>query len=148
MLTWADLERPSHVRRCRDWIAASRSHRVLCLVAGLWLINLFDLVLTVLAHSQGVLAEMNPLARRLFPLGPQALAVYKFTLVGIGSGVLIGYRKRLIAELAATAMLIVYAGVAVRWRLCYELYHISAMPTTHPAELERLDVWVSSFPML
>ncbi len=51
-------------------------------------------------------------------------------------------------QVAATALLIVYVGVAVRWRLCYELYHISAQPTTHPDELERLDVWVSSFPML
>ncbi|MCP4250235.1 MAG: hypothetical protein GY778_24595 [bacterium] len=148
MLTYADLERPSAIRRCLAWIAASRSHRVLCLVAGLWVINLFDLALTVLAHSQGVLAEVNPLARKLLPYGPQALATFKFTLVGIGSGVLIAYRTRLIAELAATTTLIIYAGVAVRWRLCYELYHISAQPTTHPAELERLDVWVSSFPML
>ncbi len=45
------------------WATASRSHRVICVLAGLWLINLFDLMLTVLAHTQGVLDESNPVAR-------------------------------------------------------------------------------------
>ncbi len=49
------------------WVAEARSHRVICLVLGIWLLNGFDLAFTILSHEQGVLHEENPVAgcRRL-----------------------------------------------------------------------------------
>ena len=135
--------------RCAiDWVTASRSHRVVCVLMGLWLINLFDLILTVLAHKQGVLDESNPVARFILPLGPTALAVFKVVLVGGSTAVLFRYRKRLIAEATATCMFAVYACVAVRWKLCYEMYALSTTTTTSPADPEQLDAWTSGIPIL
>ena len=147
ILTKGDPARPGLLRRWANWFIAARSHRVLCMLAGLWLINLFDLMLTVMAHAQGVLDESNPIARRLLPLGPQALAVFKLVLVAGASAVLIRYRKRFISEVSAALMLTVYAGVAVRWKLCYDLYTAASGPI-HSSELEFLNSWVSSVPIL
>ena len=49
--------------RCVHWVVGARPHRVICLVMGIWLINGFDLALTLLAHEQGLLEEQNPVAR-------------------------------------------------------------------------------------
>ena len=143
--------RPGHrslLRSAIAWATASRSHRVICVLAGLWLINLFDLILTMLAHSQGVLDESNPVARFILPLGPTALATFKILLVGGSSAVLIRYRRRLISEATAAGMFLVYAGVAVRWRLCYEMYAVSTTTTISPADLERLEAWSRGIPIL
>ena len=122
ILTKGDPARPGLLRRWANWFIAARSHRVLCMLAGLWLINLFDLMLTVMAHAQGV-------------------------LVAGASAVLIRYRKRFISEVSAALMLTVYAGVAVRWKLCYDLYTAASGPI-HSSELEFLNSWVSSVPIL
>jgi len=148
ILTEADLDRRGPLQRWVNWFIAARSHRVLCMLAGLWLINLFDLMLTVLAHAQGVLDESNPIARRLLPLGPQALGVFKLVLVAGASAVLIRYRTRFIAEVSAALMLTIYAGVAVRWKLCYDLYTFSASGPVHSSDLEFLNSWLSSVPIL
>ena len=148
MLVPSDLDRRGFARRLADWVTASRSHRVWCMLAGLWVINGFDLILTLLAYEQGLLDEANPVARRLLPLGPQVVAVFKLSLVGGASAVLIRYRRRLVAEIAAAAMLLLYAGVAVHWRLCYELYSLSCNSHPTPAELERLDALTAGIPIL
>jgi len=130
------------------WVTASRAHRVICILAGLWLINIFDLMLTLLAHAQGVLDESNPIARFILPLGPIAVGVFKLGLVGGSSVVLIRYRRRLISEATAAAMFLIYAGVAVRWKLCYEMYALSTTVTISPDDLERLEAWSSGIPIL
>ncbi|MHC4093476.1 MAG: DUF5658 family protein, partial [Planctomycetota bacterium] len=112
MLTEADLDHRSLLRRWLDALVASRARRVLCMLSGLWLINLFDLVLTLLAHAQGMLDESNPIARRLLPLGPEVVAAFKLLLVGGSSAVLIRFRTRFIAEISAALMLLLYTGVA------------------------------------
>ena len=58
------------ISRTAHWVAAARSHRVICLVFGIWLLNGFDLAFTVLSHEQGVLHENNPVARWLLQNGP------------------------------------------------------------------------------
>ncbi len=150
MLDDSDFDHRTPLRRCVDWLVASRAHRVICMLAGLWLINLFDLILTMLAHAQGMLDESNPIARHLLPLGPQAIAAFKLILVGGSSAVLIRFRARLISEISAALVLLIYAGVAVRWRLCYELYMLTGTNTgaISESDLELLDTWLSSVPIL
>jgi hypothetical protein len=148
MLVPADLDSRRPIRRLQDWVAESRAHRVICMLAGLWVINLFDLALTLLAHEQGMLVESNPVARKVLSFGPQAVAVFKLTLVGGASAVLIYYRWRVLAEVTAAAMLLIYAIVAVRWRLCYELYSLTMNGDASATELERIDAWAGGIPLL
>lgn len=131
-----------------DWIVAARSHRVVCLLAGLWLINLFDLILTLLAHRGGMLQEVNPLAEFLLRHGPGAVCLYKVGLVAVGSGILFYYRRRLLAELTASTLLLVYALVAVQWKWCYELYEISQTGGTSNADIARIGAWTVGVPTL
>lgn len=104
------------------WIVAARSHRVICLVLGIWVFNAFDLALTILAHQQGVLQEENPLALHLLRQGPASIILFKIGLVLVGSYPLLRFRTARIAEMAACLILIAYAMLAVHWSTCYELY--------------------------
>lgn len=115
------------LQQFREMFVAMRPQRVVCLLIGLWLINGFDVVLTVAAHRQGLLDETNPIAARLLSHSPTALLLYKLALVTFASTVLLTHRKQFIAEIAATGMLVIYALVAVHWRLCYDLYDVTFM---------------------
>ena len=108
--------------QCLNWVVEARSHRVICLVMGIWLINGFDLALTLISHEQGLLDEANPVARQLLEHGTLPLILYKIGLVFIGSYPLLKFRRARVTELGAIVILIVYATLAVRWSDCYELY--------------------------
>ncbi len=112
-------------RRFIDWVVAARSHRVICLLCGVWTISVFDLVLTVSAHHQGLLHESNPIAARILPFGPLALVVFKLATVAFASTVMLVNRTRFLSEVSAAGVLLVYSIVAVQWRLCYELYMLT-----------------------
>jgi len=128
---------PDHwYARLVDWVAGSRSHRVLCLVAGIWLLNGFDLVLTVLAHQQGLLHEENPLARWILALGTPSIVLFKIGLVLIGSYPLLRFRQARITELGTLVILVAYAFLAVHWSECYELYTLTAGDTVYIAEVQ------------
>lgn len=118
-----------------EWVVDARSHRVLCLLMGLWLINGFDVALTVIANHQGMLDESNPIARRLLLQSPYAVLAYKVILVTFASVVLMAHRTRLMSEIAAAGMLVIYTIVALQWRLCYELYIL-----THVGDIRTLDI--------
>ena len=117
------------------WLAESRSHRVVCLVGGVWLLNAFDLVLTVLAHQQGLLQEENPLARWMLTMGVPSIVLFKIGLVLIGSYPLLRFRAIRITELGTLVILFSYAILAVHWSECYELYAMTAADSIHIAEL-------------
>ncbi len=114
------------------WVAAARSHRVICLVAGIWLLNAFDLMLTVLAHQQGLLQEENPIARHLLQTGVPSIVLFKIGLVLIGSYPLLRFRAARITELGTLVILVASALLAVHWSECYELYTLAA---THDIQL-------------
>lgn len=101
---------------------ASRSHRVLCLIAVVWVLNGFDLALTLLAHRQHLLYEVNPLAQYLLKHGEASLALFKFGLLSVGTYALAKYRRERIAELGCLMVMGVYAMVALHWHYCYEMY--------------------------
>ena len=127
--------------RFASWVAAARAHRVICLVLGIWLLNGFDLVFTLLSHRHGLLQEQNPIARLILGTsgaglldgrasllaGASAIVLFKIGLVSIGSYPLLRFRRLRIAELAAYLVLAVYVLLAVRWSTCFELY-AAALP--------------------
>ncbi len=121
------------------WFVGARSHRVLCLIAGIWLLNGFDLALTIMAHQQGLLSELNPLARRLLVDGPVWITLYKVGLVLIGTYPLIRFRTSRIAEMGALCVLLVYALLAVHWNTCYELYTLAHTNNVNWAEVQAID---------
>lgn len=105
-----------------DWAAESRARRVILLVIGIWILNAFDLVLTILSHEQGLLQEGNPIARWILDLGTPSVVLFKIGLVMIGSYPLLRFRAARITELGTLVILVAYALLAVHWSTCYELY--------------------------
>lgn len=118
-----------------SWVVAARSHRVMCMILGIWLINGFDLVFTILSHEQGVLVEQNPLARKMLELSVASLVLYKIGLVLIGSYPLVKFRTARITEWGTLVVLLCYATLAVRWSDCYEAYSVALSANPHLIEL-------------
>lgn len=121
-----------------DWYAASRSHRVVILVLAIWVINSFDLMLTLLSHQQGMLDEENPLANYFLKQGIASLVLYKAGMVLIGSYSLLRFRHTRIAEMGAFIVVMVYALLAVRWQACSELYTLTYNANVHTGEIEAV----------
>ncbi len=134
--------RAAWVRSLTGWLVASRPHRVVCLLFGVWLISGFDVVLTILAHYQGMLDETNPIARRLLLHSPYAVMAYKIALVTFASVILLTHRAQLVSEIAAGGILLIYTIVAIRWRLCYELYVLTHIGDVHPGEIDAVDLTI------
>ena len=120
------------------WVAEARSHRVLCLVFGIWLLNAFDLMLTILSHNSGMLAEENPVARQMLQQGTPSVMLFKIGLVLIGSYPLLRFRTTRIAELGALVVLVAYAMLAVRWSNCLDMYTLTISNSANYADVEPL----------
>jgi len=117
-----------------DWAVRARSHRVICLIAGIWMLNAFDLILTILAQEQGLLQEQNPFGRYMLGYGTASVVLFKVGLVLVGSYPLLRFRTARITELATFFILVAYAMLAVHWSQCYELYALASNyvdPTTY-----------------
>jgi hypothetical protein len=97
-----------------------REHRVLLLLAGAWLVNLFDLGFTLLARQQGLMTELNPLADHFLNRGARAVILYKLVLLTAGSAVLWWQRRRLLSEAALWGYAVLCMGLALHW---HTLYH-------------------------
>lgn len=117
------LGRSEAVRSLVGWGPASRPRRVLLLLSVLWILNVFDLGCTVLAHVQGALNELNPLARLLLPYGAVGLTLYKLAAVGTGSFMLWRWRGHPLTEVAVWFLIAVYVVVALRWHHLFLLLH-------------------------
>jgi hypothetical protein len=134
-------EEASHrgwMSRLVDWVVEARSHRVICLVLGLWLLNGFDLAFTVLSHQQGLLHEENPLARHMLSNGTTSIVLFKIGLVLIGSYPLLRFRVARITEMASLLVLAAYVVLAVRWSTYYELYTLACPHDIDFAEARSL----------
>jgi hypothetical protein len=121
-----------------NWVAEARSHRVICLVLGIWLINGFDLAFTIISHEQGMLHEENPLARHMLQHGTASIMLYKIGLVLIGSYPLLRFRTARITELGAYVILVAYAILAIHWSTCYEFFSLTATNDVGLADIETL----------
>jgi hypothetical protein len=98
---------------------ARRDRRFVCLLIGVWIVNCFDLELTLLAAQQRMLWELNPLVSGLISFGPKALTFYKFALLAMGSLILWRYRQYRIASLALWVVAIACVVLSLVW---YQLY--------------------------
>lgn len=116
----AVAHRPWH--RFIHWAAEARSHRVICLVLGIWLLNGFDLTFTILSHEQGMLHEENPVAKHILQYGTPSIVLFKIGMVLVGSYPLLRYRSVRITELGTYMIFAVYAFLALRWSTCFEVY--------------------------
>lgn len=126
------------IARFSEWVAESRSHRVICLLVGIWVLNGFDLALTLLASQQGMLHEENPVAREFIRLGPLSVCLYKLGMVLVGSYPLLRYRSARITELGTLVVLVAYATLAMHWTTVYEIYCLTASSGVSMAEIDRL----------
>src|SRR5262245_20433184 len=71
----------SRATRWPQWVVGNRADRVCVLLLGVWLMNGFDLMLTILADEQGVLHESNPIAAQVVEHGPLAITGFKLALL-------------------------------------------------------------------
>lgn len=125
--------------RVIEWIVEARSHRVICLVLGIWLLNGFDLAFTILSNEQGMLHEENPLARHMLAYGTASIILFKTGLVLIGSYPLLRFRTARITELGSFVILLSYACLSVHWSECYDLYSFTASHNIEMAESSTPD---------
>ncbi len=116
----------THAARLKRSLSA-RGRRVALFVLAITLISVFDLILTMRAHADGILHEENPIARAVLEFGPAALFVFKMTVIAGAGYVLFSLRRHRIAEVASVFVLITHIAVAVRWRICYEFYDIATI---------------------
>jgi hypothetical protein len=102
--------------------STSRPRRMLLILVALWLTNVFDAGLTLIAHAQGVLHEVNPLGVWLLSQGPHAVVAFKMSMLLIATGLLWRLRRHPLAELAAWVELATCVLVCLHWRAYYEVY--------------------------
>lgn len=107
----------------------NRSKRVLLVLVAVFLLNGFDLFFTLDQAQAAHFVELNPIAAQLLE-NPQALILYKFALLGIGSAIIIWFRRHSVAEWAAWFLLAACIYVGLRWHSYYEA--LMRMPAESP----------------
>jgi hypothetical protein len=98
---------------------STRNRRFVWLLIGVWVVNCFDLELTLLAAQQRMLSEVNPVVARLLPYGPKALTLYKFSLLAAGTAILWRFRSYRLATVALWVIAVACVAVSLVW---YRLY--------------------------
>ena len=126
-------------------VTASRGRRVLLLLMAVWILNAFDLSLTIRAHTDGMLEEGNPVARAIMAFGAPAITAFKIAAVAGATYVLYACRRHRCAEVASAFVLLAYVGVAFQWKMCYQMYEISHVGGTGAADFARVDAVAQYF---
>jgi hypothetical protein len=100
----------------RTFAPALRPYRVTGLLAGVVLLSVGDLYMTLLHLTTFGMLEANPLARGIMAHGsPAMLAAWKTATVGLAVGILFWARRRATAEVAAVFCCLVLAWLTLRW---------------------------------
>ena len=95
-----------------------RDARMVMLVAAIFILGIFDLVLTLVAHPMGLLDERNPVARVALGRGVATLITFKICLNLVGCALLFLARATASGKVAAISIFLTYAGLAVWWSEC------------------------------
>jgi len=106
------------LRATRADAAAGRTRRIVLALAFIWIVTIFDLLFTILAHRIGNFQELNPIARGLLDV-TEALIVYKLALVGVASIIFYVFRRHRLTELACWACCVVFTGLVFLWMAYY-----------------------------
>ena len=80
----------------------------------LWVLNLFDLIFTLLAVRLGSFVELNPLARNLLHT-PIGLSAFKLAMLTFTSFIFLVYRRRALTEASCWLLSVVYTYLGVLW---------------------------------
>ncbi len=96
-----------------------RSRRVFWLLFGTWIINFFDLGFTLLAHEQGILTEMNPLAMHLLLIGPLPVVAFKLSTLALGTAIVWLTRQHAFVERIVWGYAILCIGLSCWWYRFY-----------------------------
>ncbi len=102
----------------------ARGRRLFWLLLAVWIINLFDLGLTLLAYQQNLMVELNPLAAKVLPHGTAALVAYKLGLLGLGTVALWYCRHHWVTEPAVWGYVVVCVCLSFWWhKLMIDIHH-------------------------
>ncbi|UCC31202.1 MAG: hypothetical protein JSU86_02780 [Phycisphaerales bacterium] len=96
----------------------ARDVRIVVLVAAIFILAIFDLLLTLVAHPTGLLDELNPVGRAALGRGVATLITFKICLTLMGCALLLLARASASGKVAAIAIFMTYAGLAVWWSEC------------------------------
>ena len=113
--------------------AIRRGRRIYLFVIAIWIMNAFDLIMTLHAHGYGLLTETNPIARYVLVQGPFALIMFKILFAGFGGCVLLWHRRHALAEYMTWLAVAANLSVAVRWMSCYEFYEVTVNHGVFPS---------------
>ena len=127
------ITRPAFFPQVCFFPASRRGRRIGLLVTAIWIMNAFDLFMTLHAHGHGLLTETNPIARYLLVQGPLALIVFKILFAGFGGCVLLWTRHHALAEYMSWLAVAVNLSVVVRWTSCYEFYEVTVNHGVFPS---------------
>lgn len=103
----------------------SRPQRVLAVLSAVWMLNAYDLWMTLEAAGHGLLVELNPVAAMILPGGTTAIILYKLSLVTLGSTLLVACRRHRASEYGAWTTLVVYGLLTSHWLECWAWYSIT-----------------------
>jgi hypothetical protein len=98
----------------------ARTRRLVLLLVGVWIVNMFDLGFTLLAIEQRLLIEVNPVVTRLLLRhGPGALTAYKIAMLTAATAMFWHCRRSELAESGVWLVAIACVLLSVHW---YQLY--------------------------
>ena len=99
---------------------ACRTRRVILALVIIWLLNIFDLCFTVLAHQAGDFVEANILAS-FFIGNTNALILFKLSALVLATSIFLTFRRRFITELSCWTICIIYLALSFIWVGYYTL---------------------------
>jgi len=102
---------------CKEgWSSFHRPRRVVALLAGVVMLSLGDLYMTLVHLLNFGMLEGNPVARAIMEHGsPAALVIWKLVTVGFAVAVLFWARKRWLAEAGALFCCCVLTWLTFHW---------------------------------
>ncbi|HET6427657.1 MAG TPA: DUF5658 family protein [Phycisphaerae bacterium] len=115
---WARARRA--VRTARGQAHARRARRVALILIFVWIVNLFDLVFTLIACELGGFRELNPLVHEVLHKSEQ-LILYKVSTVFAATLIIWAFRRRRITEIACWGLSVVYTVLAFLWTSYYAI---------------------------
>ena len=115
---WSGVTRA--IRAVRADADACRARRVVLMVVFIWIVSVFDLTFTMLAHKLGGFRELNPVARSLLD-SSDALIIWKVATVLAASLVFLALRKRRVTEIGCWGLAIVHTILAFLWAAYYTI---------------------------
>ena len=113
-ISHTDAEPPANRRSLRGY-RLTRTRRVLWVLAAVWVLNMFDLGFTIVAHVYGHFTELNPIAASMLSGPWYHLATFKFVTLAAGTIILLMLARHKVAELGSWLLLATYVFVAARW---------------------------------